>query len=35
MAEVLASVPNETALPLTEIGHSVEASADDHAEAGR
>jgi hypothetical protein len=23
MAEVLASVPNETAVPLTEIGHSV------------
>lgn len=35
MAEVLASVPNETAVPLTEIGHSVEASAEDLAEAGR
>ncbi|BBZ05990.1 hypothetical protein MDOR_01590 [Mycolicibacterium doricum] len=35
MAEVLASVPNETAIPLTEIGHSVEASTEDLAEAGR
>ncbi|WP_422748012.1 hypothetical protein ACN27E_07900 [Mycobacterium sp. WMMD1722] len=27
MADVLASVPDETAVPLTEIGHGVEASA--------
>jgi hypothetical protein len=25
MADVLASVPNETAVPLTEVGHSVSA----------
>ncbi|WP_369815635.1 hypothetical protein [Mycobacterium sp. 852002-40037_SCH5390672] len=24
MAEVLASVPNETAVPMTELGHSLE-----------
>lgn len=35
MAEVLASVPNETAVPMTEIGHSVEASTEDLAEASR
>jgi hypothetical protein len=28
MAEVLASVPNETAVPMTEIGHSVDPAAD-------
>ena len=32
MADVLAAVPNETAVPLTELGHSVEASAEDLAE---
>jgi hypothetical protein len=35
MLEVLASVPNETAVPLTEIGHSIDASAEDLAESGR
>lgn len=32
MAEVLASVPNETAIPLSELGHSLEPA--DSAEAG-
>ena len=32
MAEVLASVPNETAVPMTELGHSLEPA--DSAEAG-
>jgi hypothetical protein len=35
VADLLAAVPNETAVPMTEIGHSVDASADDLAEAGR
>jgi len=35
MAKTLADIPNETAVPMTEIGHSVDASADDLAEAGR
>lgn len=26
MADVLAAVPNETAVPLTEIGHSTDAA---------
>lgn len=29
MAEVLAAVPNETAVPMTEVGHSVEGDSDD------
>ncbi len=29
MADVLASVPNETAAPMTELGHGVEAQGDD------
>ena len=32
MAEVLASVPNETAIPLSDLGHSLEPA--DSAEAG-
>jgi hypothetical protein len=35
MERTLADIPNETAVPMTEIGHSVDASADDLAEAGR
>lgn len=34
MERTLADIPNETAVPMTEIGHSVDASADDLAEAG-
>ncbi len=33
MADVLAAVPDETAVPLTEVGHSTEARADDKADA--
>jgi hypothetical protein len=33
MAEVLASVPNETAVQLTEIGHGVSSEDGQHAEA--
>lgn len=35
MADVLAAVPNETAVPMTEVGHSADTSGDDLAEAGR
>ena len=35
MAEVLAAVPNETAVPLTEVGHSADMTGSDHADAGR
>jgi len=35
MADVLAAVPNETAVPMTEVGHSADAGTDDLAEAGR
>ncbi|TDK88658.1 hypothetical protein [Mycolicibacterium mucogenicum] len=31
MAEVLASVPNETAVPMTELGHSSDADTSDGA----
>ena len=31
MAEVLASVPNETAVPMTELGHSLEPADSDEA----
>jgi hypothetical protein len=34
MLAELAAVPNETAVPLTEIGHSTE-PADEHADTGR
>lgn len=34
MIEVLAAVPNETAVPMTEVGHSTEPAADDRADAG-
>jgi hypothetical protein len=30
MADVLAAVPNETAVPLHEVGHSAEMNADQH-----
>jgi hypothetical protein len=29
MADVLAAVPNETAVPISEVGHSIESDADD------
>ncbi len=35
MERTLADLPNESAVPMTEIGHSVDASADDLAKAGR
>lgn len=34
MADVLASVPNETAVPLTELGHSNEPSSDRDGDSG-
>jgi hypothetical protein len=34
MADVLAAVPNETAVPLSELGHSKEGAHDDLAERG-
>lgn len=33
MADVLAAVPNETAVPLSEVGHSAD-NTDDRAESG-
>jgi len=36
MERTLADIPNETAVPMTEVGHSIDAaSGDDLAEAGR
>lgn len=32
MADVLAAVPNETAVPLSEIGHGTDATREDVAE---
>jgi hypothetical protein len=34
MADVLAAVPNETAVPLSELGHSMDGAQDDLAERG-
>jgi hypothetical protein len=34
MADVLAAVPNETAVPLTEVGHGMDGAHDDLAERG-
>jgi hypothetical protein len=33
MADVLAAVPDETAVPLKEIGHATDVDAEDLAEA--
>lgn len=33
MLEFLASVPAETAVPMSEVGHSIDAAADDAAPA--
>ena len=35
MAEVLACIPDETAVLLSEVGHSADVSAGNMAEAGQ